>query len=115
MITKSADRTPVREPASEGGQKFLQLDHLLAAPAKPEKLRTYAHITLDPGGKVDFHVHNGESESYYILSGTGEYSDNGKIVSVEAGDVTYTPGGEGHGILNTGSVPLEFMALIILD
>ena len=93
----------------------LRLYKLLEAPDKPEKLRTYARAILAPGGEVEFHVHQGESESYYILSGQGLYNDNGEEREVFAGDITFTPSGAGHGIKNTGKEDLHFMALIILD
>ncbi len=80
---------------------------------QPEKLRTYALATVEPGGEVDFHIHEGECEYYYILSGIAEYSDNGKIVEVTAGDLTFTPSGKGHGIKNIGNEPLIFFPLII--
>lgn len=35
--------------------------------------------------------------------------------AVGPGDVTHTPSGQGHGIANTGKVPLEFIALILAD
>ena len=54
-------------------------------------------------------------EAYYILSGTGEFNDNGTIVTVAAGDVTFTGAGEGHALKNTGTEPLEFIALIIYE
>ena len=55
------------------------------------------------------------SETYYILSGKGIYSDNGTLRMVSAGDVTFTPDGKGHGLTNSGDEDLVFMALIILD
>ena len=62
---------------------------------------------------MEFHVHEGESETYYFLSGEGLYSDNGTEISVSGGDVTFTPDGEGHGIKNTGPEDLHFMVLIV--
>ena len=44
---------------------------------------------------LGFHVHQNEGEAYYILSGTGEFNDNGTIVTVAAGDVTFTGAGKG--------------------
>lgn len=79
------------------------------------KVRTFSHVTLKAGEEVEFHIHQGEFESYYILSGSGVYNDNGKEVEALPGMITFTPSGEGHGIKNTGNVPLEFMALIVLD
>ena len=71
------------------------------------KCGLYAEVTLEPGCSLGFHMHYGESETYYILTGEGEY--------VKAGDITFTPDGRGHGLANTGNTDLVFMALIIKD
>ena len=115
MLTTKKGRTPIVETAAENGAGQLTLDKLLAPPHQAGKLRTFAHAVLEPGASVGYHVHTGESESYYILSGSGTYNDNGKLIPITAGDVTFTPNGEGHGIGNTGKEPLNFIALIILD
>ena len=67
------------------------------------------------GCTLGYHVHHNESETYYIISGQGEYNDNGMFRNVAAGDMTFTPDGKGHGLVNTGNTDLVFMALIILD
>lgn len=113
MIMNFSQRKPIIEMCAEGGSGKLTLDKLLSKPNAPESVRMYAKASLEPGASVGYHVHNGESETYFILSGRGEYNDNGKVIEVSAGDVTFTPSGEGHGIKNTGFAPLEFMALII--
>ena len=77
------------------------------------KGRVFAHTTVWPGCSLGYHVHANESETYYILSGTGEFNDNGELKTVQAGDVTFTPAGEGHGIKNTGSEPMDLIALIL--
>lgn len=115
MIIKAVDRTPVQEMAPENGAGLLTLDKLFSPPKQPTHIRTFARATLEPGAAVGYHVHTGESESYYILSGTGRYNDNGISTPVQAGDVTFTPNGHGHGLENTGKEPLEFIALIVLD
>ena len=35
------------------------------------------------------------------------------MTTIEAGDITFTPSGTGHGINNTGDELLEIIALII--
>lgn len=77
------------------------------------KGRVFAHTTIQPGSSIGYHEHHGESEIYYILSGVGEFNDNGNKIPVSAGDVTYTFSGMGHAIRNTGDTPLEVMALIL--
>ena len=78
-----------------------------------KKGRVFAHTTLQPGCSIGYHVHTGESETYYILSGVGEFNDNGSVSTVYAGDVTHTPPGQGHGLKNTGGEALEIIALIL--
>ena len=72
-------------------------------------------MTLAPGNSVGYHVHEGDNEIYYILSGTGEYNDNGNICTISAGDVTICNDGESHGLLNTGVEPIELIALILYN
>ena len=48
-----------------------------------------------------------------MLSGEGEYSDNGSIVTLHAGDTAFCPDGEGHSMANRGAEPLVLMALVI--
>ena len=71
--------------------------------------------TVVPGCSLGYHEHHGESETYYIIKGQGEYDDNGTKRPVTVGDKTFTPDGCGHGIANTGDEDLVFMALIQLD
>lgn len=115
MIITPENMETMMEERPENGNGKLLLKKLLPDAVKPSKLRTYACATLEPGAEVGYHVHTGESESYYILSGRGSYNDNGAIKTVMAGDCTFTPSGEGHGIRNVGSEPLVFIALIIRD
>ena len=77
------------------------------------KGRVFAHTTVYPGAAIGYHVHNNESEIYYILSGTGKFNDNGRIMEIQAGDVTFTGDGEGHGLEAIGDKPSEMIALIL--
>ena len=97
------------------GKERMYLSNLGDFDKKNPKLKTFAFARLKPGEEVGFHMHIGESEIYYIISGTGIYSDNGEKVQVEAGTVTLTPSGEGHALYNTGDEMLEFITLILLD
>ena len=77
------------------------------------KGRLFNHVYIEPGRSLGWHIHKGDSEIYYILKGDGEYSDNGNIIDVHAGDVTIVFDGEGHSIKNTGNETLEMIALIV--
>ena len=97
-----------------GGTGTLKLENILGAAQMGDKCSLYARATLPPGSSVGYHVHNGNGECYFILSGAGTYDDNGVKRSVKAGDVTWTPDGSGHSLTNdSGTDDLVFIALII--
>ena len=74
----------------------------------------YAEVKLEPGCSVGYHEHHNESETYYILSGEGQYNDNGTIRTVKKGEVTFTGSGFGHGMENVSNENLVFIGLILL-
>ena len=78
-----------------------------------DKGRVFNHLFLDPGCEVGWHIHHGDGETYYILKGQGEYNDNGTVVTVGPGDVTFVDDGEGHSLKNTCDETLEAIALIL--
>lgn len=96
------------------GQGGVTVRNLLNGPEEMYgKGRVFTHSTLQPGCSIGFHIHENESETYYIYSGKGEFNDNGALKEVYTGDVTFTSAGEGHGLKNIGAEPLEFIALIL--
>lgn len=97
------------------GKDRMYLTNLADFEEKNRKLKTFAFAQLKPGEEVGFHIHEGESESYYILSGKGIYTDNDTQVEISEGASTLTLSGEGHALKNTGEEMLEFIALILLD
>ena len=80
-----------------------------------KRIRLFSLVQVKPGEEVDYHMHVGECESFFILSGKGIYNDNGEEVEVAPGMVTLTPSGQGHSIKNTGDEMLSFIALILVD
>lgn len=114
-MIKTKEQLSTKTEANASGDIKLLLKNLADFDGKNPKLRMFAHACLKPGEEVEFHIHNNEAESYYILSGEGAYNDNGEYMTVHPGTVTFTPSGSGHGIKNIGSEMLEFIALIILD
>ena len=98
-----------------GGNGTVVIEHILDDAQMNGMCRMYAMITLAKGCSIGYHEHMGESETFYILTGNGIYTDNGTDRSITAGDTTYTPTGNGHGIANAGDDDLVFMALIIND
>ena len=107
--------TVKREENLCGGKGITTFKYLLGEKELNKKCGMFAELTVERGGSIGYHEHHGESETYYILSGKGIYSDNGELRMVEAGDVTFTPDGKGHALTNSGDEDLVFMALIIFD
>lgn len=114
MIKKKEQLKITAESNKEGKEKLF-LSDLSDFEGKSEGLEMFSLAELLPGEEVEFHIHTGESESYYIISGRGLYDDNGKKTEILPGTVTFTPSGSGHGIKNTGSERLTFIALILRD
>lgn len=96
-----------------GGQGQVHMEHILDEQLYQNQVPLYAKITLKPGCSLGYHPHNGNSETYFILSGTGLYNNNGIVEPIAPGDTTFTPDGESHGMENTGKEDLVFMALIV--
>lgn len=114
MIRKASDRITETHEHKFGGDGSIFVRSLTNGNEElNNKGRVFAHTTLQPGCSIGYHVHENESELYYIYSGCGEFDDNGTILPIEVGDVTITPSGCGHAIKNTGKEPLEFIALIL--
>ena len=96
------------------GTGSVHFKRIIETPAELyDKGRVFSVVTLDPGSELGWHVHKGDGEFYCVLSGEGEYSDNGNIVTLRAGDSAFCPDGEGHSMANRGTEPLVLMALVI--
>ena len=113
MIRKADEcRVEYREHMRDG-DGTVQITNFIESNAElNDKGRLFGKITLNPGCSIGYHVHENDSELFYIIRGTGEYSDNGEIRTVKAGDVTVCPAGTGHGIANRTDEILELIAVI---
>lgn len=116
MVRRTQEKETIRKPAPFDGKGEITVRNLLNGPAEMSgKGRVFSHTTVYPGSAIGYHLHKGDSETYYILSGKGRYNDNGVMTTVEAGDVTYTPPGQGHGLECLGDEPIEMIALILYE
>lgn len=114
MIRKKDQRISECHENKFGADGFITVTNLINLDAELNyKGRVFAHTVLLPGSGIGYHVHENESEIYYIINGQGEFNDNGIITKVKAGDVTITPSGAGHALKNVDQEPLEVVALIL--
>lgn len=96
-----------------GGDGSVRVTHILNPDEMFGKGRLFAENIVPPGASIGLHKHEGDSEAYFFLEGTGEYQDNEVSYAVRAGDLTVVADGDSHGIRNTGAEPLRFIALIL--
>lgn len=116
MIRKSRDKEEITKAAPFQGKGEITVRSLLNGPEEmSRKGRVFGHTTVYPGSEIGYHIHDGDSETYYILNGKGRYNDNGCVKEVESGDVAYCAPGEGHGLACMGEEPLELIALILYE
>lgn len=95
------------------GKGFVINEPILSPKEMGDSCKMFSKITLKPGCSIGFHKHEGNGEAYCFLAGEGTYNENGTLKKVSAGDTTWCPSGESHGLENTGKTDLVFIALII--
>lgn len=114
MIIRKAERTTQRAVRFGGKGEVAMTPILPSDPAAFfNKGRLFSDVELAPGQTFGDHDHHGEFEVLYILSGEGVCNNNGVREPVSAGDVCICNDGEEHGMENTGTEPLRYIALIL--
>ena len=97
-----------------GGEGSVKLTSLISGPEELlNKGRLFSVITLEPGCGIGYHIHEKESELFYIVKGSADYNDGGEEIRVNAGDVTIVEPGSGHGITNRTNETCQLVALIL--
>ena len=114
MLCKCGKTRSIRRENLQGGPGEAMFFPVIAAGEKPEgsHFKMVASLELDPGAAVGEHQHSGDEEVYYIISGSGDFTENGDTKDIGPGDITVTLNGHKHSILNTGKEPLVFLAVI---
>ena len=112
MIVAKKDRKIETKEKMRNGEGSVQIAYMVDT-EKEKNTRMLAEVTLNKGCSIGYHEHVNETEYYFIISGTGIVNDNGKEVTVKAGDSVITGNGASHSIKNSGSDPLVFHAVII--
>ncbi len=116
MITRKGEHKVETVIGVQGGEGSAQFFRLIENPEELyNKGRVFSITTLPKGSEIGWHLHTGDGEFYHMLSGVAEYSDNGKTVTLGAGDTAFCPDGEGHSIRNNNDEPVVFLALVIYN
>ena len=97
-----------------GGKGTIHIERLIDGPQLNAHTKMFAKITVDPHSSIGVHEHIEDTESYYILSGNGLYTDNDKTYPIQVGDLLFCDAHNRHGIENPTDEPLIFIALILV-
>jgi mannose-6-phosphate isomerase-like protein (cupin superfamily) len=96
----------VEEPGThKGGGRTIGYSFFRNAPNLELVFRKRA---LKPGSAIGYHQQK-EDEIYYVLSGRGEMTIDGKTFEVRPGDAILTRPGSSHGLKQTGAEDLVIM------
>lgn len=77
------------------------------------KINGFYVNALQSNSSIGIHQHDNNQEVYYILSGVGEYFDNGKWTTVAPGDLLLCNKEEKHALKNVQDSELKFIAFIV--
>ena len=113
MIRKAAECKKEYREAMRGGNGTVEITNFATPAELNDKGRLFANITLKPGCSIGYHVHENDSELFYLIKGNALYNDNGVECTLSAGDVMICPAGTGHSIANIGEEDVEVCAVIV--
>ncbi len=78
----------------------------------PDARVTITRVTMQPGAVSTRHGHARAEQIWLVEQGNGTLLMDGEAeAGLRAGDIIRTPPGETHGVINTGTVPLVYLAI----
>ena len=102
-------------PKCHDGVGDLDFTEVLGGEANPTRRLNFFHDDiLAPGVSVGVHHHEHDEEYYYIVSGTGIMTLDGKEHPVQAGDITAVFPGGSHGLANNSNANLRIIVVSVL-
>lgn len=113
MIRKAAQCNKEYREHMRGGNGTVEITNFATPEELNNKGRLFANITLKPGCGIGYHVHEADSELFYLMKGEVLYNDNGVEYTLSAGDVMICPAGTGHSVTNNGEADAEICAVIV--
>ena len=94
-----------------GGNGTLEVHKLMDKDDLNGKGMGVTRIVFPAGASIGEHVHNGSSEQYYVLRGSGIFYLNGEAFHISAGETGVMRPGDTHGIANTGDTEMEIIGI----
>lgn len=114
IINPNEYKLDVREKM-RGGEGTVKIENFVSAAELNDKGRLFGKIIIEPGCSIGYHIHEHDSELFYIIKGNAKYTDGDKVVDVKAGDTMVCPAGTGHCIACDGDETVELIALIVYE
>lgn len=105
-------KAQLREESIHGGSGLCRHAMIFRDEEMEAPIRFINYTVLPPCASFGLHRHGNDNEFYIVLSGSGVYTQDGRDISVEAGDIMMNPPGGAHAIRNTGHVD---MALLVFE
>lgn len=113
MIRKNEEFKPDLRENMRGGDGTVEVTNLVSDKDLNDKGRLFGTIVLKPGCGIGYHIHENDTELFYVLEGKATYSDNGEIKEIAKGDLAICPAGTGHSVKNDSDENVVLMALIV--
>jgi len=114
MVIRNSEMSVNVNTNMRGGEGNVKIAKIVEKPHYDGNSRLIATIHLEPGASIGTHVHEGEEEIFYVLSGEALYNDNGTDVVMHEGDSCVCRNGESHGLKNNRTDrELVVMAIIL--
>jgi mannose-6-phosphate isomerase-like protein (cupin superfamily) len=114
MIRRKTEMEKEVRERMRDGKGAVEILHVFRRDELHGKARLFARMRLRTGCSIGYHLHDGEEEIFYILSGTGQVTEGSTTTQVGPGDAVLTTSGGGHSIENLGAEPLDFLATILV-
>lgn len=109
MVTgKTVDSASVAETLHPKHNRYCLKDLVVKAESG---LLSVHRGRIEPDGEIFVHIHDIESETFYIISGQVECTMGDDKIPFSAGSCGFAPPGVPHGLKNTGDVPVELLAI----
>ena len=113
MIKRANEIETVTKSAMLNGPGEVTFHHLANKEELLDHARLFSILHLEKGCGIGYHVHENESELFYIVKGSAVYNDNGTESVVNVGDVMVCPPATGHCIRCNGDETCELVAVIV--
>lgn len=113
MVKKKENLEVTTRAAMKGGPGEVVQTSFVSKEELLNKGRLFGNLHLEPNCGIGYHVHEDETEIFYIANGEAIYNDNGIEVPVKKGDVCVCAPTQGHAVTTTDK-PCDLIAVIIL-